>query len=214
MVLIESGQPHPREERNRAAIVLNEPLKVLLKHILTFHTESLKQGIQPGLGGSGLPATIKQFHPGFTDSSNQVAVQVDIRNVGEVDHLSVGKLEVFVVLNGLDHLGFDLTHCGLESDWWWKVSSPPDVAIIRWPEALHKGACDSRSTVTRSEKCYDSDGSWRQSYFNTFQIQSSELCIDTFADQLSGVFETGNFIPNGTAAVVGFNLDSNSLHLS
>ena len=57
-----------------------------------------------------MPTTIKQFHPSFTDASNQVTMQVDIRNIGAADDLSVSKLEVNAVLDCVDHLLFNLTH--------------------------------------------------------------------------------------------------------
>ena len=136
IVFILSVQPHPREERNshRIVAIIGEsykPLTFLLIHTVTI-AMLFENSIQTGLGGSSAPATIKQFDPSLTDTSNQIAVQVDISNVGAADDFSIVQLEVNTIGDGFVHLLFDLTH-GLRSDWWWEVSSPPDVANIRGP---------------------------------------------------------------------------------
>ena len=114
IVFIVSVQPHPREERNSHRIVAiigesYEPFAFLLEHIVTI-AMLFENSIQTGLSGSGAPATIKQFNPSLTDTSNQVTVQVDISNIGAADNLSVVQLEVHTVGDGFVHLLFDLTH--------------------------------------------------------------------------------------------------------
>ena len=69
-----------------------------------------ENSIQTGLGGSSAPATIKQFNPSLTDTSNQIAVQVDISNIGAADDFSIVQLEVNTSGDGFVHLLFDLTH--------------------------------------------------------------------------------------------------------
>jgi len=128
IVFIVSVQPHPREERNSHRIVAiigesYEPFAFLLKHIVTV-AMLFENSIQTGLSGSSAPATIKQFNPSLTDTSNQVAVQVDISNIGAADDFGVVQLEVNTVGDGFVHLLFDLTH-GLRSDWFVGVGVVP-----------------------------------------------------------------------------------------
>ena len=53
---------------------------------------------------------IEQFDPGFTNASNQIAVQIYIRNISAGNNFSVSRLEVDAVLDSVAHLEFDLTH--------------------------------------------------------------------------------------------------------
>jgi len=110
----DSGKTHTREERNRCSVVLNEPLKVLLKDILARHTKCRKKCIEAGLCGMRLPTTIEQFDPGFAYPSDQITVQIDIGTVGISDHLRVRNFQILIVTNCIDDLSFDLTHGWLE----------------------------------------------------------------------------------------------------
>ena len=105
-----SGKTHTREERNWCAVVVNKPLKVLGKHFLTIHSEGRKNSIEARFGGFGLITTIEQFDPGFTNPSNQIAMQIHIRNMGARDNLSVCNFQILAIFNSSDHLEFDLTH--------------------------------------------------------------------------------------------------------
>jgi len=69
-----------------------------------------KNSIQTGFGSVRTPPTIEQFDPGFTNSGDQIAVQVNIRNVGAVDNFGVCHLEIFASGDGSIHQTFDLTH--------------------------------------------------------------------------------------------------------
>ena len=51
-----------------------------------------------------------------------------------------------------------------------------------------------------------------QRYFNSFQIQSCELIKNAIVNLITSVLCTRLLIPNGTASVVGFYLDSERLH--
>jgi len=107
---IDSGKTHPREERNRRTVVVHKPLKVLLKHTLSIHTKGRQNSIQTGFGSSRLPTAIEQLNVCFTDTSNQIAMQVDIRNMSAADDFGVVELEVLAVSDGSIHQSFDLTH--------------------------------------------------------------------------------------------------------
>ena len=105
-----SGEAHTREERNVAAFLCNEPLKVLLKDTLSRDAVLTKNSIQAGLCGPGLPATIEQFDPGFTNAGDQVTMEEHICTVGVRNHLSICRLPILTSSDGGVHLGFDLTH--------------------------------------------------------------------------------------------------------
>ena len=89
-----------------------------------------KNSIQTGLGSNSLPTTIEQFDVGFTDASNQITVQVDIRDMSAADDFGVVQLEVHTVGDGFVHQSFDLTH-GLSREWFGGGRSlPPDETKI------------------------------------------------------------------------------------
>lgn len=104
-----SVKAHSREERNGRTLKVDEPLKVLLKDtfITTMHG---KNSIQARLGSVGLPSTVKQFDPSFTNPSDQVTVQKHIRNVGARDNLGVILFPITTLSDRLIHETFDLTH--------------------------------------------------------------------------------------------------------
>ena len=105
-----SGKSHTREERNCGTIIANEPLKVLLKDTLSRKTMFGENSIQTGLCGDSLMITIEQFNPGFTNSSNQIAIKKDIRTVRIGNNLSVIKLPIFAIGDSFVHQAFDLSH--------------------------------------------------------------------------------------------------------
>ena len=107
---MKSVQAHTREERNWSTLIVNEPLKVLLEDILSFHTKCRKECIKARLCGCRLITTIEQFHPSFTNSSNQIAVQINIGNIGARDNLRVCNFEISVLFDCSDDLLFDLSH--------------------------------------------------------------------------------------------------------
>ena len=106
----DSVQAHTREERNRGTIVVNEPLIVLLKDILTRAAMLSENSIETAFGCNGLPATIEQFNPSLTNASNQIAMEIHIAGVGIRNDLSISALEVNTSGDGFIHLGFDLAH--------------------------------------------------------------------------------------------------------
>ena len=106
-----SVQTHSREERNCAELRgRKEPLKVLLKDTFTRATMLTENSIEAGFGSVRTPPTIEQFDPSFTNSGDQIAVQVNIRNVGAVDDFGVCHLKIFASGDGGIHQTFDLTH--------------------------------------------------------------------------------------------------------
>ena len=106
-----SVQTHTIEERNRLVVVVNQPLTFALEDIFIRATEGRKKCIKATLCGLCLIPSIKQFHPGFANSSDQITVQINIRTVGVRDNFRVRNFQVLIVTNCLDDLGFDLTHC-------------------------------------------------------------------------------------------------------
>ena len=88
----------------------DEPGPVLLKDVLTRVTERSTEGIETGLGGVALVSSIIEFQRIFVDLSNQVAVKVDLADTVFKGDAGVSRGPVGVVLDCLNHLGFDLTH--------------------------------------------------------------------------------------------------------
>jgi hypothetical protein len=68
--------------------------------------------IQTRFGGVGLPSTVKDLEELITDSSNVVAVKVNLRLTTflTVGNTGVGIVPIDVVMNSVAHLLFDLTH--------------------------------------------------------------------------------------------------------
>jgi len=93
-----------------AIVEANEPLKVLLKHTLTSDSMLGHDSIQARLGGVRLPTTIKQFDAVVINFGNQIAMQVDIRNAVNIQHLSVIEFPISAVGDSGIHESFDLTH--------------------------------------------------------------------------------------------------------
>lgn len=123
----DSVKAHTREEGNRGTIVVDEPLIVLLKDILTRAAMLSENSIKTAFGGSSAPAAIEQFNPGLTDASNQVTMQEHIAGVGIRNHLSIVQLEVNTSGDGFVHLAFDLPHESVENGMEWRrwvVPSP------------------------------------------------------------------------------------------
>ena len=130
-----SGNTHTWEEGNHTVVVrLEEPLIVLLEDTLSRNTMLLKNSIQTWFGSVRLPTTIEQFDPSFTNASNQIAVQIDIRNVRTWNDLSVIEFPIFACSDSSIHQSFDLTHGRdlrrFESCGGWVVSLPSDALNI------------------------------------------------------------------------------------
>ena len=110
----ESTQSHTRaklSDKEFSAIVeTNEPLKVLLIYTFASNTMLAENSIQARLSGVRLPTTIVKFDAIVINLSNQIAMQVDIRNAVNIQHLSVSILPIFASSDSGIHLAFDLTH--------------------------------------------------------------------------------------------------------
>jgi hypothetical protein len=70
----------------------------------------MKNSIQTGFGGIGLPTTIKQPDESITDFGNFVAVQEHKTHTVDVSDFGVARLPIDAFGDGSIHLGFDLTH--------------------------------------------------------------------------------------------------------
>ena len=149
----DSVQAHTIEERNHHVVVVNEPLKVLLENTLTRAAVLSENSIEAGLCGGGAIATGIKFNPGFTNASDQMAVQIHIRHIAAADKLSVGQFEILTLENGIVHLTFDLPHESVEKGFGVVKGvgfvPPPHVANIRQPGGPYKGACAALWTGTR-----------------------------------------------------------------
>ena len=90
----------------------NVPAVRLLEDTLPSNAECIAQGIESGFGGDGLPSAVKHFQGVFRHGGDVVAMEVDLRIAGlRVEgHRGVSVAPVFVLLDRLDHLGFDLAH--------------------------------------------------------------------------------------------------------
>ena len=107
-------QTHSREERNAdefsSKLRTEEPIKVLLKDTLTTDSVLMKNSIQTGLGGIGLPTTIIQPDESITDFGNFVAVKVNKTHTVNVTNFRISRLPINTFGDGSIHLGFDFTH--------------------------------------------------------------------------------------------------------
>ena len=99
--------------------------------MLAIHTKRAQDCIEARLCGFGLITTVEKLDPGFANASDQIAMQINIRNVAAGDDFSVGKLEVFVVFDCSDHLGFDLTHEKVKRKDWEEVGGRS--LPLMWP---------------------------------------------------------------------------------
>ena len=72
-----SVETHSREEGDRTALLLNEPVERLSKHALASVTEIGEDRVETALGGDSLPATVKQGDKTVTNLSNLVAMEAD-----------------------------------------------------------------------------------------------------------------------------------------
>ena len=94
-------------------VVTNEPLKFVLVYTIGHAiTEAIDERIQTRFGGVGLPTSIKYLEEVITNSSNVVAVKVNLRLTTflTVGNTGVGIVPINVVMNSVAHLLFDLTH--------------------------------------------------------------------------------------------------------
>jgi len=69
-----------------------------------------REVIEAGLCGHRMPSTREELDEVVTNGSDVIAVQIDKRNVANRHDLSVARLEIFPIDDGVIHLGFDLTH--------------------------------------------------------------------------------------------------------
>ena len=108
---IDSGNPHSREERDRAIILgAEEPFALLLKDSFIANTMATEQCIQTAFGGHSLPTAIKQSHPGITNLSNLVAMEIHIAHTVNVRNFGVVQLPINFAVDGLVHQSFNLAH--------------------------------------------------------------------------------------------------------
>ena len=149
----DSVQAHTIEKGKWTTFVVNEPLTFLLEDTLTRAAVLSENSIEARLCGDSLIPTIEQFDPGFTNASDQMAVQIHIRHIAAADNLSVGQFEILTLENGIVHLTFDLPHESVEKGFGVVKGvgffPPPHVANIRQPGGPYKGACASSLTGTR-----------------------------------------------------------------
>jgi hypothetical protein len=135
----DSVKAHTREEGHSGEIIAtvvdsHPPLTFLLKYTLATTSVCFKNSIQARFGGGSLPTTIKQLNPSFTDASNQIAVEIHIRNEGAGNNFGVVKFEINAVSDGVIHQGFNLAH--FESLERWEASAPLDLFNIGHHGAL------------------------------------------------------------------------------
>ena len=123
-----STQSHTRaklsDEEFSAIVEANEPLIVLLIYTLTCNTVLSENSIQARLSGVGLPTTVEKFDAIVINLSNQIAMQIDIRNAVNIQHLSVIEFPIFAVRDSSIHETLNLTHerkvkwfCELKTVW-------------------------------------------------------------------------------------------------
>jgi hypothetical protein len=113
MVVHLSGEDVTILEFTCDVVVTNEPSKILLMNTIGHAiTEAIDERIQTRFGGVGLPSTVKDLEKLITDSSNVVAVKVNLRLTTFLTECNtcVGILPINVVMNSVAHLLFDLTH--------------------------------------------------------------------------------------------------------
>ena len=132
-------QTHGGEERNHrefgSPLRTKEPSPVLLEYTFTRQSVLLKNSIQAGLGGSGLPTAIKEAKEVVTDLSDFVAVKEYKTHTVVKLNFSIARLPINFVGDCLVHHPFNLTHEVLrlvdllsmaprEGVWgdWWTVS--------------------------------------------------------------------------------------------
>ena len=110
----QSTQSHTRAKLSHkefsAIVEANEPLKLVLIYTLASNTMLGENSIEARFGRHRLPTTIIQFDAVVINLSNQIAMQVDIRNAVNIQHLSVSILPIFASSDSGIHLAFDLTH--------------------------------------------------------------------------------------------------------
>ena len=92
--------------------LINIPDEIFLEYTFTSAAEIIAQSIQSALGGICLPTAIKDGHVVIRNLGNFVDVKANNRDTsfGVKVNRSVARLPVFVRLNCLTHLLFDLTH--------------------------------------------------------------------------------------------------------
>jgi len=146
---------------------------VLLKDTLIAHSMLTQDSIQARLGGNSLPTTIPDLDPIVTNLSDLVTMQKHTGDTISASlHLSVVFLPVtLAVADSGVHLAFDLTH-GLN--------------------CVDSGSIAGMGVKVNplGDQCCLSDGGGCQRNFNTFQVQPSQLRIDSLADSISWFFET------------------------
>jgi len=112
-----------------------------------------ENSIEARLCGDRLPTTIKQLNEVITHRGNMIAVQINKRHVADGHNLSVARLEVATVGDGIIHQTFDFPHESVEKGLGCEGGGsfpPPHVANIRRPRGHYKGACDTLWTGTGS----------------------------------------------------------------
>ena len=108
--MIDSAEDHAGLKGDSLTIDPDEPLECLLKDSLTGVAELREQSIQAGLGGDGLPATIKDLHIVVTDLSDQVAMEINAGCTDDLLNTGVSRSPVSSTLDSGVHLAFDLAH--------------------------------------------------------------------------------------------------------
>jgi len=66
--------------------------------------------IETRFGGHRVPTTREELDEVVANGSDVIAVQIDKRHVADGDDLSVARLEILAIDDGVIHLGFNLTH--------------------------------------------------------------------------------------------------------
>tara|TARA_B100001142_G_scaffold317540_1_gene358602 strand:+ start:315 stop:746 length:432 start_codon:yes stop_codon:yes gene_type:complete len=95
-------------------VVTNKPLIVLLKDTISEGTtELVDDSVETRFGGVSLPTSIKYSDEIITNLCNQVVVQVYFGQCTFGDNFSISVFPVGVCLDGIIHLGFNLTQNGV-----------------------------------------------------------------------------------------------------
>ena len=111
--MITSGKNVTVVEITSHIIVINVPLKILLKYTISNSiAEPFDECVQARFSGVSLPTSVKDLKEVITNHSNFVTVKTNNRFailLVKVNR-SVAIFPINVVRNGVAHLLFDLTH--------------------------------------------------------------------------------------------------------
>ena len=126
-----SGKAHPRTEGDDEVLSAipetAEPFPLVLENALAREAVLTHDGVQPRLGGVGLPPTIVKGDALIGDLSDQIAMEADLSDVPVHGDAGVSGAPVTTLGDRGVHLAFDLAHG------WLRLV---DVASIGSPDVL------------------------------------------------------------------------------